>query len=117
MVALLKMPSRLKLAPQSNERRMFTRKEDNRAVTAYRLDHSVEARRHPDLSLMMRDLSLGGLGALSDVPLETGERVTVFVPADERCGSWNMQGRVVRCENSGMGYRVALAFDTMPAAA
>jgi hypothetical protein len=117
MVAILEMPSRLRLAPADNERRIFTRKEDNRQITARRLDHSVDARRRPDLSLAMRDLSLGGVGAISDVPVEMGERIAVFVSGNDRSGSWHMQGRVVRCEPSGMGYRLGVAFDAMPAAA
>jgi PilZ domain len=117
MVAILEMPSRLKLVPADSDRRLFTRKEDHRQITARRLDHSVEARRNPDLSLAMHDLSVGGVGAITDVPVESGERIAIFVPGDERSMSWHMQGRVVRCESSGTGYRLGVAFDAMPAAA
>ena len=98
------------------ERRMFERKEVREEVEARRLDHSLAALRQPALKLALHDLSYGGLCAVSDTPLAPGERVSVFVPSAGRGGGWNAYGRVVRCAPSGMGYRVAVEFDPLPAA-
>lgn len=65
----------------------------------------------------MRDLSLGGLSAITDVPLKRGERVMVFFPPQGISRGWDAHGRVLRCEPSAMGYRLAMQFDALPAAA
>jgi hypothetical protein len=115
MVALLKMP-----VSQSREswaeRRMFPRREYHATVQGNRMDHTLEARQMPRLNLMLRDLSLGGLSAISDHPLNTGEHITVFFPKDGLRRGWDAFGRVLRCDPSGMGYRVAVEFDPLPAA-
>ena len=98
------------------ERRVFPRKEVRAQVDGRRLDHTLSALRQPQLKLMLHDLSCGGLCALSDAPLAPGERVSVFVPPNGVSGGWNAYGRVVRCNPSGMGYRVAVEFDPLPAA-
>jgi hypothetical protein len=118
MVALLKMPSRLKLTPSSgDERRMFQRTDDRREVPARRLDHSVDARRLPNIMLSLRDLSVGGLGGTVDQPLHKGERLAVFFPPAMARPGFTAQGRIVRCEPSGLGYRIGVAFDAVPSAA
>ena len=120
MVALLKMPSRAQNEATGAERRMFPRKEVHATVLGRRLDHSVTARRQPFLSLALRDLSVGGLSGISRNPLARGERVTVHFPADESgdlpAASWDAYGRVLRCEPSTTGWRVAVEFDPLPAA-
>ena len=120
MVALLKMP-KLKLtsahAEGGAERRVFPRKEMHGHVESRRVDHSVDAQRNPRLSLALRDLSLGGLSAISDVPLCMGERVAVFFPPQGAKRGWDAAGRVIRCQPSSTGYRVALEFDPLPMAA
>ena len=98
------------------ERRMFPRKELRAEVEGRRLDHTLPALRHPHVKLLLRDLSAGGLSALSDTPLTAGERVSVFMPPNGISGGWNAYGRVIRCTPSGMGYRVAVEFDPLPAA-
>ena len=98
------------------ERRVFPRKEVRAQVEGRRLDHSLSALRQPMLTLSLHDLSCGGLCALSDAPLARGERVCVFVPPNGHTGGWNAYGRVLRCLPSGMGYRVAVEFDPLPAA-
>jgi hypothetical protein len=117
MVAMLENPSRMKLVPAGAERRMFARREDHRRILARRMDHSLDARRQPDLFLAMNDLSIGGVGAISDVALKPGEHVAVFVAGNDRGASWHMPGQVVRCQPSATGYRLGIAFDMMPAAA
>jgi hypothetical protein len=126
MVALLKMP---RLTPQAAtsaaeeaggtlrmERRVFVRKDVRDRVEARRVDHSLLARRQPHLSLSLRDLSVGGLSAITDVRLEEGERLAVFFPPQGFRSGWDAYGRVVRCEASALGYRVAVEFESLPAA-
>src|SRR5688572_13602900 len=118
MVALLKHSPQpfirlhtagLKLA--GAERRMFPRQAANAHVRGKRVDHSLPALRQPALSLSLRDLSLGGFSAISETPLQRGERLTVSFPAQgvfaaggaKRAG-WDASGRVIRCDASGLGY-------------
>src|SRR5437763_3556840 len=120
MVALLHNP--LKIGPETAsaaegaDRRMFPRKEVHSNVRGVRLDNTVPARRLPWLSLHLRDLSIGGLSAISPAPLERGERITVSFPEDGPLPRWDAYGRVLRCEKSSLGYRVAVEFDPLPAA-
>ena len=115
MVALLRMPRRI--GPEIGaERRMFPRKEVHTRIEGRRLDHTIHARREPQVSLALRDLSVGGLSALTQTPLLEGERVTVFFPPQGASRGWDAFGRVIRCEPSGMGYRIAVEFDPLPAA-
>ena len=115
MVALLKMPAYLPTESWS-DRRMFPRKEFHATVESRRLDHSLDARQMPKLNLMLRDLSLGGLSAISEHPLRQGEHLTVIFPQNGMLRGWDAFGRVLRCDPSGMGYRVAVEFDPLPAA-
>jgi hypothetical protein len=115
MVATLKMPMRL-VADSGAERRMFPRREANGHVQGVRLDHSITAHRQPQLSLMLRDISLGGISAITRTPLQRGERLSVFFPPQGSRRAWDAYGRVVRCDPSAMGYRIALEFDPLPAA-
>ena len=116
MVALMNAPS-LSITGSGAERRMFPRKEVSVRVEGRRLDHSVEARQQPQLSFMLRDVSLGGLAGMSAAPIGRGERITVFFPPEGPARGWDAYGRVIRCEPSHAGgYRVAVAFDPLPAA-
>ncbi len=100
-----------------DERRVFPRKEIRALVEGKRTDHRLPALQRPHLRLTLRDLSLGGLSAITDTPLEAGERLAVFFPAQGTRGGWDASGRVIRCAPSGMGYRVAVEFDALPLAA
>ncbi len=107
-----------------DERRMFPRRPANAQARCKRVDHALPALRHPALTLSLRDLSLGGLSAISETPLQRGERLTVSFPAQgvfsvgsARRNGWDTAGRVIRCEPSGLGYRVAVEFDAVLAAA
>lgn len=125
MVAVLKMPTPYASAvagyigPEKSgaERRVFPRREVHCHVEGQRIDHTVEARQNPHLSLALRDLSLGGLSAISSQPIKKGERLNVFFPPQGTKRGWDAQGRVIRCEPSGIGYRLAVEFDPLPAAA
>ena len=83
-------------------------------VEGKRLDHTIPARQQPHLTLALRDLSLGGLSAISQQPLGAGERLAVFFPPHGSLRGWDAYGRVVRCEPSTFGYRVAVEFETTP---
>jgi hypothetical protein len=115
MVALLKMPSPFKIDPR--ERRVFPRKEVAARVESRRLDHSIPARQQPQVSLALRDLSVGGLSAISNLPIAAGERIAVFFPPQGSKRGWDAYGRVIRCDPSHFGFRVAVEFDPIPAAA
>lgn len=116
MVALLTKPL-LRISEQDGaERRMFPRKELHSRVEGRRMDHSVLAHRQPHLRLALRDVSLGGLSAISQGPIERGERVAIFFPPEGARHGWDACGRVLRCEPSALGYRVAVEFDPLPAA-
>ncbi|HMB96749.1 MAG TPA: PilZ domain-containing protein [Tepidisphaeraceae bacterium] len=111
------MTSPFQIGPKTGaERRVFPRKEIHARVDGMRLDHTIEAHRQPQVSLAVRDLSLGGMSALSHMPLDNGERVSVFFPPQGAMRGWDAYGRVLRCEPSNMGYRVAVEFDPLPAA-
>jgi len=122
MVALLRNPWQIHGSPDgctdapTAERRLFPRKQVHTRVQGVRLDHTIQARREPHLSLALRDLSIGGLSAISQIPLMRGERVSVFFPPQGPSRGWDAYGRVLRCEPSGMGYRIAVEFDPLPAA-
>ena len=119
MVALLKQPhgfdQTFKLRP--DERRIFTRKEIQVRVEGKRMDHSVPARQQPHVSLSLRDLSVGGLSGISDMPLAAGERIAVFFPPQGASRGWDAYGRVVRCVAFPQGYRIAVEFDPIAMAA
>lgn len=118
MVALLKMPKPLALVESSEQdRRLFPRKEVHADVLANRTDHTVQARRQPRLTLALRDLSLGGMSAISPAPLDRYERINVQFPPLGSHGAWNAMGRVIRCMPSALGYRIAVEFDPIPMAA
>ena len=128
MLALLKLPpqsitevtgpfSFARAAASGRERRMFPRKECHASVESRRLDHSIPARQQPQLTLSLRDLSVGGLSAVSQLPLVKGERVAVYFPPEGIQRGWDACGRVIRCEPAAMGYRVDVEFDPLPAAA
>ena len=116
MVAFTRMPIGFGVENPA-DRRMFPRKEVHARVEARRIDHTIEARRQPQVSFALRDLSIGGLSAIVDVPLNRGERVAVFFPPQGVSRGWDAQGKVLRCEPSALGYRLAMEFDPIPMAA
>jgi hypothetical protein len=116
------MPSFMRLVtdeeePQGAERRIFPRKELQARVQGKRLDHTIPARREPHLNLSLRDVSMGGLSAISQTPVASGERVSVFFPPQGIQRGWDAFGRVIRCQPSTFGYRIAVEFDPIPLAA
>lgn len=98
------------------ERRMFIRIPSPQTVEGKRLDHTLPALRNPFIKLQLRDLSLGGMSALSDAPIAEGEHLALTFPRRPGRPGWNAYGHVVRCDPSATGYRVAVEFDRLPAA-
>ncbi len=103
--------------PQGAERRVFPRKQVDARVSGKRLDHTIDARRQPFLNLMLRDVSVGGLSAISQAPVAAGERVSVFFPPQGATRGWDACGRVIRCDAGNFGYRLAVEFEAIPLAA
>jgi DHA2 family multidrug resistance protein len=66
--------------------------------------HGAEIAQGTGLTNMMRQL------------VQAGERVTVFFPPQGLMRGWDAYGRIVRCDMSTFGYRVAVEFDSLPAA-
>ena len=116
MVALLKMPPRISAKHGQDDRRVFPRKDVNYSASGRRMDNTIEARQEPQLTLHLRDLSLGGLSAISPTPLAEGETLVVVFPREGTLGGWDAMGRVVRCDPSSLGYRVAMEFEPLLAA-
>ena len=121
MVAMIKLPSTMRLPipahdDNGSERRVFLRKSSDACVQGVRVDHTIAAHRQPQLSLTLRDISAGGLSATTVMPLQQGESLSIYFAGDITRASWNALGRVVRCEPSAVGYRVALQFDQLAAA-
>lgn len=115
MVALLKMPRPYRGLAQI-DRRTFPRKQVHAELQVARLDNTVDALRTSNLTLYLRDLSLGGMSAISPTPLRQGERLSLHFPQTATYGGWDAVGHVRRCVQSAMGYRVAVEFDPLPAA-
>jgi PilZ domain-containing protein len=117
MVALLKMPRYEEFCGEADsDRRMFPRKKTDAQAVAHRLDHTIFARQNPRLTLNLRDISAGGLSALSDQRLQEGELVSVCVPRRGLMSGWDACGRVIRCSPSPSGYEVGVEFDMRAAA-
>jgi hypothetical protein len=81
-----------------------------------RLDNILPARQNPRLRLKVRDVSTGGLSALSDKPVLEGEHIAVQFPAPFGVPIWSAYGHVVHCEKGPKGYRLSVEFDPRPAA-
>jgi hypothetical protein len=107
---------REKVEAPSADLRMFARKEQKMVAEAHRLDHSIIAHRQPRFRLAVRDMSVNGMSAFCEQPVEKGEHIGLSFPAESGQRAWGAYGRVVRCEPSALGYRVAVEFDPLPAA-
>ena len=115
MSTTMKLHPTFKIDPK--ERRVFTRKEIHARIEGKRMDHSIPALQQPQVSLSLRDLSIGGLSAVSNEPLEAGERLAVFFPPQGASKGWDAFGRIIRCDAGNFGYRIAVEFDAIPMAA
>jgi hypothetical protein len=116
MVALLHMPPRFRDRVSEADRRVFPRKEVHAELHVNRIDNTLPALQSPKLTLYLRDLSLGGMSAISPMPLEHGERLSLHFPRKGTIGGWDAVGHVRRCVKSALGFRIAVEFDPLPAA-
>jgi hypothetical protein len=106
-----------RIGPSQIDRRIFPRREMSLRIGGRRLDHSVRARQEPALNLNVRDVSVGGLRAISQARLDIGERVAVFFPPNGAGRGWDAYGRVLRSAPAGgAGCEVAVEFEMLPAA-
>ena len=96
------------------ERRNFPRKEIHARLQGQRLNSAKVPQPDTHLSLALRDLSLGGLSAISEFPLPAGQRIAIFFPPQGPNRGWDAYGKILRCDQSSLGYRVAVEFDPFP---
>ena len=97
------------------DRRQAERHAVRLRAEAMRIANTVDAHRHPSLNLAVKDLSETGLAAMADGPLEPGERLALYFPSHLGQHVYDLYGRVVRCEQRGTAYRIALQFDALAA--
>lgn len=108
------------------DRRRCDRHDLGGCVTAVRRDHDMRILRRPVCSLRLRNLSDGGIGAISDIPLAPDERVSVYFQPHGADSGFELVGHVVRCQplRAGRsesdlpvtGYEIGLRFDPATAA-
>lgn len=99
------------------DRRIFPRTEVQGHVVGKRVRLLRPNRQWPRLEMEIQDLSLGGMSAMSALPLKAGEKLDLHLQLQPNTGEWDARGRVVRCEPSATGrYRIAVAFDALKAA-
>lgn len=67
-------------------------------------------------ALELMNISDGGLGAVSQDPMEVDARITVFFPPHGPERGFEMSGRVVRCCQHDHGHEVGIRFDEKHAA-
>ena len=110
----------LKLHPpqktaRAADRREFPRREVSLKAEAMRIGNSIEAHQQPSLELKVSDLSEGGLAATTHTPLEPGERVAMYFPSHMGQHVYDLYGRVIRCDDRGGSYHIALQFAALAA--
>ena len=99
------------------ERRMFPRKEVSFRVEGRRLDHAIEARQSRTSAAAAATFRSAGLSAISTMPVGARRAGDGFLPPEGPARGWDAYGRVIRCDPSPAGgYRLAVAFDPLPAA-
>jgi len=104
-----------RVVKEGADRREHVRRPVHLRAEAIRIGNTISAHRHMSLDLQVNDFSDGGLAATAEVPLELGERIAMFFPSHLGQHVYDLVGRVIRCEPSGIDYQIALAFDAMAA--
>ena len=64
-------------------------------------------------TLQMKDISRGGMGALTDRWLYPGQKIVLRLPKHPDSGRGNLSATVVRCQKSPDGYDIGLEFDNV----
>ena len=62
-------------------------------------------------TLLMKNISRGGMGAIADRWLYPGQKIVLRLPLYPDCGRRNLSATVVRCQKSAEGFEVGLRFD------
>lgn len=88
-----------------DERRRHPRYAVRLRAEARRLDDTELAKRHPRVGLTLQNLSDGGLAAITRCAVQVGERLAIQIDQSR------VVGRVVRCMEDALGYRVAMRFE------
>ena len=117
MVCASKMPARFDTESEGSERRMFPRREFTHTLKAC----GASITRSPLIVSRISHWPCATCrsGARRHQPdaAAAGERLAVFFPPQGIKRGWDAYGRVIRCNPSAMGYRIAVEFDPIPAAA
>ena len=99
---------RLEGDPIPLERRIDHRKPIQGRVTALMTMTEEEPRRNRICSLELRDVSEGGLGAVSGDELPKGATMTVFFPPHGPERGFDMYGKVAWCRPADDGFEIGL---------
>ncbi len=88
-----------------DDRRMFVRR------PAYGQVDAIVTKNHEPIHVELRDISVAGASGLTVRPVNRGESITMCFPPEGRERGFNSRGKIVRCEPSATGYRIAVQFD------
>lgn len=66
---------------------------------------------HEPIHVELRDLSVCGVGGLTNRSVSRGASVMLSFPPEGLNRGFNTRGKVVRCEPSATGYRIGIQFD------
>lgn len=102
--------------PYRFERRRSPRRPATGTVAMLRRSHDSQAYRQRFFMVQLRDLSDGGAGLHTDMPLGLDEPIAVCFPPSGADHGFDVIGHVVRCVPDGDGYRLGIQFDPRPAA-
>lgn len=93
------------------ERRDTDRKSISGRVTVIEAWGEAESQQNKIASLTLKDISDGGLGAISQEPIPLKTRVTVFIPPHGPERGYDLYGQVVWCARGDKGYEVGVKLD------
>lgn len=93
------------------ERRDTDRKSISGRVTVIEAWGEPESPQNKIASLTLKDISNGGLGAISQEPIALKTRVTVFIPPHGPERGYDLYGQVVWCARGEEGYEVGVKLD------
>jgi len=79
-------------------------------VTAVRRQAEVHSHKPQVVSLLVYDISDGGVGVLTSESFGSDEEVTLFIPPRGGRGGRDVRCRVTRCEGDRDRFRIGLVF-------
>lgn len=98
------------------DRRGHSRMQTASRVTLLRREHNPQVYQHPLCSMMLINISDGGICARCDAPLKLDEPVSIFFPPQGPQRGFDLLGHVTRCLPMRNGYEIGIAFDLKMAA-